>query len=82
MQMCFQSKKNLDGSISKHKARLIAKGFHQQAGLSFLDSFDPSKTNNNENVLTISLAIGWPTRQLDINNPLFSGTLRETIYMD
>lgn len=31
----FRIKKNHDGSFDKYKARLIAKGFHQQEGLDF-----------------------------------------------
>lgn len=29
----FQTKRRLDGSISKYKARLVAKGFHQRPGI-------------------------------------------------
>ena len=32
----FRIKQNLDGFIALYKARLIAKGFHQQSGLTFM----------------------------------------------
>lgn len=37
----FKIKRNADGSILKHKARLIAKGYLQTFGLNYTDSFAP-----------------------------------------
>lgn len=43
-------KGNPDGSVSKYKAPLIAKGFHQQADLNFSKAFYPGcQTNNYSN---------------------------------
>ncbi|KAK1587175.1 hypothetical protein Q3G72_010365 [Acer saccharum] len=35
----FRTKFNPDGSIIKHKVRLVAKGFHQTASLDFFDTY-------------------------------------------
>ena len=37
----FLIKQNPDGSISKYKAWLIAKSFHQRSGIDFHDTFSP-----------------------------------------
>ena len=37
----FRIKYNLDGSISKYKACLISKGFHQTHGVDFFETFSP-----------------------------------------
>ena len=42
----FRIKRALDGSISRYKARLIVKGFHQRPGLDYTDSFSPVIPNN------------------------------------
>ena len=37
----YKLKRNSDGSISRYKACLAAKGFHQQASLDFDEMFSP-----------------------------------------
>ncbi|RDX90576.1 putative mitochondrial protein, partial [Mucuna pruriens] len=34
-------KRNVDGVVHKHKAKLVAKGFHQQEDFHYLETFSP-----------------------------------------
>ena len=65
----FKLKLNSDGSISRYKVRLVAKGFHQQAGVDFHETFSLMiKPATVRLVLAIAVNCNWPLRQLDVSN--------------
>ena len=37
----FKLKRNLDGSVARYKAQLVAKGNHQMLGIDFDETFSP-----------------------------------------
>lgn len=62
----FKVKGNLDGTVHKYKARLVAKDFHQVAGFEFTETFSLMvKPTTIRIILTIALLNGWTVRQLD-----------------
>uniref|UniRef100_A0A2N9G141 Uncharacterized protein n=1 Tax=Fagus sylvatica TaxID=28930 RepID=A0A2N9G141_FAGSY len=78
----YKIKRHADGSISRFKARLIAKGFHQQAGLDYDETFSlVIKPTIVKIILTLAAQFSWPLRQLDISNAFLHGFLKEDVYM-
>jgi hypothetical protein len=79
----YKVKRLADGSIERFKASLVAKGFDQQCGVDYIETFSlvikPSSIR-----ITLSLAIhfSWSIRQLDVSNAFPHGHLAEKVYME
>jgi len=78
----FKSKFNVDGSFQRHKARLVAKRYHQREGFGFKETFSlVIKPSMIRTVLSLVASQHWPIHQVDINNAFLHGDLQETVYM-
>lgn len=78
----YKPKRNADGSIARYKARLVARGFTQQRGIDFEDTFSQMvKPTTIRIVLIIALQRRWKIRQLDVNNAILNGNIKEEVYM-
>ncbi|GJR17971.1 putative RNA-directed DNA polymerase [Tanacetum coccineum] len=67
-------KRDKNGAIIRYKARFIAKGFWQQPGIDFHETFSPIvKSTTIRAVLSLAVTNDWPLRQLDIQNAFLHG---------
>lgn len=78
----FRVKRNLDGSVDRFKSGLLAKGFHQQQGINFHETFSlVIKHATIRTVISIAVSRGWSLQQLDVENAFLHGFLTEEVYM-
>jgi hypothetical protein len=78
----FKIKRNSDGTIDRHKARLVTKGFKQRYGVDYEDTFNPVvKAATIHVVMSLAVSQGWCLCQLDVHNAFLHGFLDEEVYM-
>ncbi|GKV33035.1 hypothetical protein SLEP1_g41587 [Rubroshorea leprosula] len=79
----FRTKLNPDGSIHKHKARLVMKRYAQQPRVDYGETYAPVARHDTVRLL-IALAanLGWKLFHMDIKSAFLNGVLQEEIYVD
>ncbi|GJT94511.1 putative RNA-directed DNA polymerase [Tanacetum coccineum] len=67
---------NTNVVITRYKVRFVAKGFRQQPGIDFHETFSPVvKSTTIRAVLSLAVTNDWPLRQLDIQNAFLHGNI-------
>nr|GEW20723.1 serine/threonine-protein kinase TOR isoform X2 [Tanacetum cinerariifolium] len=78
----YRLKQDKNGTITRYKARFVAKGFRQQPGIDFHETFSPVvKSTTIRAVLSLAVTNDLPLRQLDIQNAFLHENLKEQVYM-
>jgi len=78
----FKLKKDERGAVIKHKARLVARGFVQQEGIDYDDSFAPvARMESVRVLLALAAQEGWPVHHMDVKSAFLNGDLKEEVYV-
>ena len=78
----FKSKTNPDGTLNRRKARLVARGFSQTAGVDYFETFAPVvRYESVRCVLSLAAARDMDIRQFDVKTAFLNGKLDEIVFM-
>lgn len=78
----FRVKYHKDGTVEMYKVRLVARGFQQNAGVDYFNTFSRVlKPATLRIMFTLAVSKKWQIQQVDINNAFLHGDLKETVYI-
>ncbi|GJX00085.1 retrotransposon protein, putative, ty1-copia subclass, partial [Tanacetum coccineum] len=79
----FKKKMKVDGTIAKHKARLVIKEFRQRECLDYFDTYSPvTQITSTRMVLAVAALRNLEVHLMDVKLTFLNGDLEEKIYMN
>ena len=76
----FKIKHRTYGSVEKHKARFVTKGFSQKEGIDYDETFAPlAQYTSIKTIIAIVSAMGWKLHQMDVKIAFLNGIIEEEV---
>ncbi|CAL8115629.1 unnamed protein product [Prunus armeniaca] len=73
----------IDGTVQKHKARLVAKWYAQKLGIDYNETFAPvARLDTIRTLIALVAQMGWKLFQLDVKSAFLNGVLDEEVYVE
>ena len=83
MKCVYKTKRNIEGKIDRHKARLVVKGYKQYHGRDYEETFAPvARMETVRTVLSIVAQQKWKVYQMDMKSTFLNGVLKEEVYVE
>ena len=78
----YKVKQAADGSVEKHKARFVARGFSQVEGIDYDETFAPiARYSSIRSMLALSAQMGWKIHQMDLKTTFLNDKIEEEVYI-
>ena len=82
LKWIFKLKKNPQGEVIKHEARLVVKGYSQRKGINYDEIYAPIVRFDTIRILIALAALkGWQIHHLDIKSAFLNGEINEVIHV-
>ena len=82
LKWVYKVKKDTQGVIVKHKARLVVKGYIQRQGVDFNEVFAPvARLEIVRLLIAIVAQEGWKVHHMDVKSAFLNGDLEEEVYV-
>lgn len=82
-KVVYKLKRDATGKIDKYKARIVAKGYSQQKGIDFHDTFSPvARYETIRYLLAYSVENELVVELVDVNTAFLNSELHEEIYLE
>ena len=79
----YKTKCNAEGKIDRHKARLVVKGYKQQYGRDYDETYAPvARMETVGAVIEIAAQHKWNVFQMDVKSAFLNGVLKEEVYVE
>lgn len=78
----FKYKRDEHGAVIRFKARLVAQGYTQLAGVDYFDTYSPSASLTSVRILFALVAVNnYELHHVDVKSAFLNGVLREEVYL-
>jgi hypothetical protein len=79
----FKKKKDEEGRVVRYKGRLVAKGYNQEYGIDYEETFAPVlKYKSFRLLLALAVLFGLEVEQMDIKTAFLNADIEEDIYLE
>ena len=83
LKWVYKTKCNAEGKIDRHKARLVVKGYKQQYGRDYDETYAPiARMETMRVVIAIATQHKWKVFQMDVKSAFLNGLLKEEVYVE
>lgn len=74
---------DVDGMVQRNKAMLVAKGYSQQQGVNYNDTFSlVARLDTIRTLITLAGQNGWLLYQLDVKSVFLNGEFKQEVYVE
>jgi hypothetical protein len=82
LKWVYKVKRDEQGAVSKHKARMVVKGYAQQHGIDYDEVFAlVARLDSVRLLIALAAHEGWEVHHMDVKSAFLNGEFGEEVYV-